>query len=347
MKKYLIFFFCFFFSLHARPPKLLFLGIVNKEKKANIQYLESSLSDAILKKLQDRFVFTLCPESEWKPLAKENNFFKEEWDQKSVALNLGLMLRQDVVISGSYRVQGMDTPNPQVVVFVRVIHTRTKKVVSEKTMRAFINNKIWDAVNYISNQIAKEAAKALPNKNEYNPSLAEMFSDPIFEKPSVFLGTGYQYFHANYGNRIRQIFPTLTAGIKAYMPILHDSLLSGFSISYHREKVNLYENISGIQVRSSVYQARFLFLWEFALWPRWFVLPQVSTGIVLRDISVSGFVSDSFSTTPELSFAGGIEVQYQFKRVFRVGLLLRSNSFLESQKVFFGQEALLQAQYDI
>lgn len=88
----------------AGLKKVLVLDFVNIEQKPDFKYLEDSITDAVKNELARLFAFKETPRYVWEDVARANYLYRNDWNTKSVAMNLGLLSKQDVVIAGGYRV---------------------------------------------------------------------------------------------------------------------------------------------------------------------------------------------------------------------------------------------------
>ena len=91
-------------SLWAREPRLLFIPIADQTQDNSFGYLGPSVTEAIRTKLKQEYVFEEASPETWSKIAQKNAFvYPEDYSNKSVALQLALLMQQDVVLSGSYR----------------------------------------------------------------------------------------------------------------------------------------------------------------------------------------------------------------------------------------------------
>ena len=93
--------------LDAAPSlkKVAVLELVNLDKNSNVEYLSGSMTDAMEEKLSGKFSYQKADKRELTRVAEENFLYKDDFATKSVALNLGLLTKQDVVIAGGFSVR--------------------------------------------------------------------------------------------------------------------------------------------------------------------------------------------------------------------------------------------------
>lgn len=142
--------------------KLLLLPIKNTSGNASYNYLEPSITEATARELKKRFQFQSMPESEWKLLAEKNVLLIEESHTKTVALQLGLLGRQDVVIGGQFEVK-----DGKLSTHIHIADIANKEILKEFTIEGYADSRIWDTVKDIADRVALEARAVLPNKGDF------------------------------------------------------------------------------------------------------------------------------------------------------------------------------------
>lgn len=129
----------------------------------NYEYLEPSISEAVIKALKKNFVFDLFEEKEWRALAKKNFFFEDSFHTPTIGMQMGLLGRQDIVIGGGFTIQGN-----RIITKVHILGMAEKKILKAFDVTGYADNRIWDSVNDLANTIADITKDVLPNEKEWN-----------------------------------------------------------------------------------------------------------------------------------------------------------------------------------
>ena len=82
-------------------------------------------------------------------------------------MNLGLLAKQDVVISGGFRIDESVASSPAILIDVAIFDVAQKKLVASFTERGPADSRIFDTVTRISDLIAEKAKSVLPNKDNW------------------------------------------------------------------------------------------------------------------------------------------------------------------------------------
>lgn len=149
----------------AQLKKVLVLDFKNILKKKELDYLESSITDAVRNKLKEKFAFQETPRENWQEIAKENFILEEDLYTYSAAINVGFAARQDIVIFGGY-IAEKKGGGQELITRVRILDLGKKKQIADFELRNPIDATIFDAVDKIAERIVKEAAAVLPSKED-------------------------------------------------------------------------------------------------------------------------------------------------------------------------------------
>jgi hypothetical protein len=168
-------FLCIVFALITTPAesresvsmkKVAIIGFVNIEQSKDVQYIEASITDAIRKSLESSYAFKNFPEAKIKEISETNYFLHEDFHFQSIALNLGLLAKQDLVVTGSYRVV-KKKKTMMLYTDVLIIDIGRKKVRSRLTMEDPADDRIGKAIDAIAARINNELADILPDREEW------------------------------------------------------------------------------------------------------------------------------------------------------------------------------------
>lgn len=142
--------------------KVLILDFKNVERDPNYQYLETSITDAIRDMLKEKFAYKDSNREEVLKFAESNMLFPEEFHTQSVAFQMGLLLKQDVVINGAFTIK-----KGQIVTEVKIFDIGKKKILKKFEVKGPASAELFTSVAKIAERIAEEAKAILPNKDEW------------------------------------------------------------------------------------------------------------------------------------------------------------------------------------
>ncbi|MDH5721209.1 MAG: hypothetical protein OEZ13_11450 [Spirochaetia bacterium] len=180
----------FFLALSVSLPlyaaslkKVLILDFINIDKNSNYQYLEASITDAVREDLKKLFAFRETKKRQIDEVSKTNFLFREDYYTKSTAMNLGLLAKQDVVISGGFKIINASEAKSDelrkekdtqiIAAQVRIFDIAKKKTIAEFIEEGPVDSRIFASVEKIANRISQEAKAILPNKEDWQKTSAE------------------------------------------------------------------------------------------------------------------------------------------------------------------------------
>lgn len=148
--------------------RVLILDFKNIEEDENYQYLEASITDAVKEMLKGKFEFQEYPRDEAIKFAQANLLLSDEFYTQSVAFQMGLLLKQDIVINGSYRVE-----DEEITTEIRIFDIGNRKLLKTIEVKGPASSQIFASVGIIAERIAEECKVVLPNKEEWQRMIAE------------------------------------------------------------------------------------------------------------------------------------------------------------------------------
>lgn len=158
--------------LHAKGAaptqlkKVAVLELVNLDKNPNVEYLSGSMTEAMEEKLKGKFAFQKANKKELNQVAEDNFLFKDDFATKSVALNLGLLAKQDVIIAGGFSVRKSGA-GEELTTTVRIYDIPNKKIVAEIKEKSPLDSTIFESVDRITNKVVDAARAVLPTKEDW------------------------------------------------------------------------------------------------------------------------------------------------------------------------------------
>lgn len=147
--------------------KVLILDVVNIDKNPNYDYLVASITDAFTAKLKENFVYSETPKESWQKAALAGDLpFEDESYTRTFALSLGLKMRQDIAISGGFRVTVV---NRQQVIKATLflIDVKNKKIIDTVEKNLPLSGDLFGKVDELAVALTEAAKKVLPGKDYY------------------------------------------------------------------------------------------------------------------------------------------------------------------------------------
>ncbi|HMV34557.1 MAG TPA: DUF1554 domain-containing protein [Turneriella sp.] len=167
MRLFLILAFMFPMSAFA-AKKMLIMDFRNLDQDPNFQYLEGSITDAVKKLLREKFEFFEPEANDVEKRAQDSYFlFPEDYHNKNVALQLGLMTDQDIVISGGFQKRYSARGEAFILVDVMIFDIENKKLVRQFKNEIKVNAAIFESIDKLAQKVAQEAQEILPHKGQF------------------------------------------------------------------------------------------------------------------------------------------------------------------------------------
>lgn len=155
-------------TLHAESlKKVLILDVVNIDKNANYDYLVASITDAFTAKIRENFAYAETPKELWQKAAVAGDLpFEDESYTRTYAMSLGIRMRQDIAISGGFRVA---VANRQQVIKATLflIDVKNKKIVDTIEKNMPLSGDLFSKVDELAVALTEAAKKVLPGKEYF------------------------------------------------------------------------------------------------------------------------------------------------------------------------------------
>ncbi len=162
-----IFFFAVAPTLAEPLKKVLILDVINLDKEANFDYLVGSITEALKENLKQNFVYLETAKEEWQRAALAHDLvFTEESHTRTYSLDLGIAMKQDIAISGGFKVRTKKgTQVLEVVIFL--LDVKKRELIDTVTMQTPTSGEMFTKINKLADQLSLAAAKVLPGKEDY------------------------------------------------------------------------------------------------------------------------------------------------------------------------------------
>ena len=311
-------------KLHsAGIKKLLVLDFINLEKNPNVQYLESSFTKSVKKKLKELFIFHETPEIQWQTIAKKNFLWREDWATKSAAMNLGLLAKQDVVISGGFVVTG--TQNSTIITTVRILDISGKKIIADFKEKGPADARIFDTLDKIAKKIVEKSRAVLPTKDEWKQKGFRTSSNkPVIDNLLFGIQAGAGFMMLDNSNKFETKLPAFGLYLSGNLPFIWDKLALGLHINYIQEstKDGASAALIGLQVNTTnILLGGYLGL-RFRI-GNVFLTPRLGGGVVYQDIEVTGLRNETERNLMPFA-AAAFDIGYPVGRFLNLVLTLES-----------------------
>ncbi len=162
-----IFFFAVAPTLAEPLKKVLILDVINLDKEANFDYLVGSITEALKENLKQNFVYLETAKEEWQRAALAHDLvFTEESHTRTYSLDLGIAMKQDIAISGGFKVRTKKgTQVLEVIIFL--LDVKKRELIDTVTMQTPTSGEMFTKINKLADQLSLAAAKVLPGKEDY------------------------------------------------------------------------------------------------------------------------------------------------------------------------------------
>jgi hypothetical protein len=150
----------------AELKKVLILDVVNIDKEANFDYLQGSITDGLQAKLRERFSFSETRKADWQEAARVNKLvFTEESYTRTYALDLGLAMKQDIAISGGFKVR---TKNGKQILDATlfILDVQKRQEIDFVRLEMPTDAELFGKVDELAARLAQAAGKVLPSKDQ-------------------------------------------------------------------------------------------------------------------------------------------------------------------------------------
>ncbi|MDH5718499.1 MAG: hypothetical protein OEZ22_12810 [Spirochaetia bacterium] len=348
--KRLVLFLIFGFSLSlsaAQLKKVLILDIVNIEKNSNYQYLEVSITEAVANSLKKKFAFEEMRKYDWEEVAENNYFFRDDLYTRSIAMNMGLLSKQDVVISGGFKIiSSAKAKSPAlqkekdteiIATEVRILDIAKKRIIAEFVEEGPADNRIFQSVEKIAIRISEEARAVLPSREEWEKKGATGgSSEPIFGDYAIGLRAGGGLYLGGWASHFELEQPSLGISFLFHIPILWDKLAVqvDFMQTEHKLKEDVDSSLNNMNYRLSASNLILggFFMVDFKLSRNFALHPKLGGGYIMQEVEITGSTNETSNNS--LPFAGaGVELSYKINRTLNGILVIQS--FLESEGEIF------------
>lgn len=315
--------------------KVAILDIINIDKKTSFQYLESSITEAIAKMLTDRYAFRRMQKERLDEITGVNFLYHEDFYTKSVAMNIGLLGSQDVVISGGFRVDDANPNKISIQTEIRIFDIAKKKAIADFSMKGPADDRIWDTIASISGRIVNEMKPVLPNKDEWKKKegSGDDESKPLFSNLSFGIRSGGFMYTNGWAKYFKPEQPIFGLFARWNIPVLWSRLGMQPEFYFFRHSLKpghgtmiQNENLTGVTDNYAMGGVLFL---EFEPSRLFIIRPQLGGGRITQTTTVTGKVNSNFSNSVPFT-SGGLEFAYMINKT--VSLALTARTFMEIEK---------------
>ena len=137
----------------AGLKKVAILDFINIENDEDFQYLESLITESVQKSLKEKFAFKDLPKRKWEEIAKINYIYRNDLHTKTASMNLGLLTKQDVIISGGFRKENIKKKGrleTAIKININILDISKRKIISEIKMKIKVDNNIFSKIDDIA-----------------------------------------------------------------------------------------------------------------------------------------------------------------------------------------------------
>lgn len=153
----------------SAAKKLYVMDFVNRDNNQDYQYLEATLTESVRKAIAEKYEVIEPDRASVTKLLREGSLvFPSEFFNANVALQIGLLADQDVVLSGGFwRLPGAQGTD-KIRVNVIILDIEKKRVVKRLENQIRVDGNIFSSIEALAGNIVREARDVLPNKGQFD-----------------------------------------------------------------------------------------------------------------------------------------------------------------------------------
>jgi TolB-like protein len=137
--------------------RVLLVDFANLQSKADFEYLQISIPEAMLTALSDTKNFDLLPADSWSNLVERGDFAAKDNRSDQKTRNAGLSQGADVVVIGSFATIDQDLK-----ITARALEVESGRVIVSKSVLAKTDGSMFGSIDQLSADLAKEMKQKLP-----------------------------------------------------------------------------------------------------------------------------------------------------------------------------------------
>lgn len=312
---------------NPKLKKVAILDFINIEQNASFQYLEISITEAVRNKLAEIYLFVPLSQKKINEIAETNYIFRNDFYTKSVAMHMGIISMQDVVIVGEFRVLNEKSNDITIITDVRIISVSKKKVISEFSVKGPADDRLWDTIDIIATRISKELVNVLPNKDTANQKNYKLDNEERVYLDNFLLGLscGGFYYLGGYGSHFKPGSPIVGLSVQWNVPIIWSRLGVIGEVGFFRHTLRRGDDSivqkSDLEGKTDNYQLGISTFVCFMMMNKIKLNTKIGGGWIAQSTTVTGKVSSTFANGFPYLLAG-IDCEYQInKNVFGVGTI--------------------------
>lgn len=316
--------------LAADKPRVLILDIENIEQRASLNWVENTISNALRTRLNENFSFEEISKSKWQPIAEKNHFsFTEEYYTKTVALQLGLVLKQDYAIGGGYK-----QIDNEIICQVHLFEVGSRKLVKDLKLRFKKDNNIFASVDKMVAQIIEQFADVLPRREDFVRTYKREDITPLLNQYHLGLRVGGNFLASGFADKLKPEQPLLILNFQAKVPKISTNfaLIADFTFSRHIARSDKNPAIEDFTLVTNNFILGLYSGYDFHLGKHYILQPHVGGGATLQLSEATGPQTASFTNSLPMA-AAGFDFAFLLNSYFSLALTVRTYVQFESDNV--------------
>lgn len=319
----------------AGLKRVLVLDIINIDGAEEYTYLETTITSALRTKLQSEFAYEKTPQAEWRAIAEDNFIFRKDYHTETASFNLGLLTRQDIVISGGFTAEAeVAGSDPFLNLNINIYDLQRKEIAARLEKKLPINQNLFAEIDRAVAELILAASTVLPSKEEWRRrklSGREVESKPLFKDIRTGIRLGGAFYSSGYADRWQVSQPSLGFQIQAKSPFFWHRLLLGAHINIVRHTWR--KDFNAVTQSFNLSTTNYLFGGSvgagFELNSDFSLQPALGAGIVMQNSQIAGEISQS--TQNDFAYmAGFLSLVYHLNQRVDLNFEMGSFIFLES-----------------
>jgi TolB-like protein len=310
--------------------KVLVLPFNNISQKADYNYLENSIADSIRDMLKKKFAFQETAREDWEATANENFIYWTDYYTPTASMNLGLLAKQDIVISGGFTTEE-SSDKILIHILVKIYDIGQKKILSDLKVTGEASNNIFQTIDEVTLKVSGEAKKVLPNKEDWQKKgIVVADNKPFFTGFQIGLGSGGGFYVLGFADNLSPNFPSLSVFIKAFMPKIWSRQGMQLQFDYFTHSLNPSSgNLSLINVSGET--ANYIPSIYFGIYlpvaikgiNSISIFPKIGAALVFQTTTLTGDINETYDNS-FFAAAAGVDISYDINKFFSAALTMES-----------------------
>jgi hypothetical protein len=310
--------------------KVLVLPFNNITRKADFNYLENSIADSIRDMLKKKFAFQETANDEWENIASMNYIYQTDYYTPTASMNLGLLAKQDIVISGGFTTEE-SVDKVLIHIFIKIYDIGQKRIISDMKVTGEASSNIFQTIDEVTLKVSGEAKKVLPNKEEWQKKgIVVGDTKPFFSGFQIGLRGGGGFYALGFAENFSPNLPSVSVFMKTFMPKIWSRLGIQFQFDYFSHVLNTSSgelaliNVTG---ETANYIPSIYFGIDLPVAINGInsisIFPKIGAAMVFQTTTMTGDINETYENY-FFAAAAGVDISYDINKFLSAALTMES-----------------------